>query len=313
MKRILLLLLGAALISGAGWLLSHRPPEPPHVSGTIEVDEAHIASRYGGRIEKLDAQEGALLQPGQPVVELEAAELHAHRDYLAALLLELEHGPRTNEIAAAQSDWQALTAQLVSASADAQRARELVTEKIISDAEVQTTLSRAAALEQSAQAARKRYELLVEGTRPERIQQARAQLAELDTQLHEMQITAPSHCVLETLSVRVGDVVPPNHEVATLVLTDHLWVHVYVPELWLSQIQLRQAVTVQCDGRDGKFTGTVEQINRQAEFTPRNVQTVDDRIRQVFGIKVRLPSDTGVLKAGMSVDVFFPQVPRAPE
>jgi len=313
MKRILLLLLVVALISGAGWLLSHRPTESPSVSGTIEVDEAHIASRYGGRIEKLDAQEGDLLQPGQPVVELDAAELHAHRDYLAALLLELEHGPRTNEIDAAKSDWQAVTAQLVSASADAKRARELVAEKIISDSELQTTISRAATLEQSAQAARKRYELLVEGTRPERIQQAQAQLAELDTQLREMRIVAPSNCVLETLSVRVGDVLPPNHEVATLLLPDHLWVRVYVPELWLSQIQLHEPVTVQCDSGNRMFTGTVEQINRQAEFTPRNVQTVDDRIRQVFGIKVRLPSDTGVLKAGMSVDVVFPHVPPVPK
>ena len=313
MKRVLLLLLVVALISGAGWLLSHRPVESPSVSGTIEVDEVHIASRYGGRIEKLDAQEGDLLQPDQPVVDLDAAELHAHRDYLAALLLELEHGPRTNEIDAARSDWQALTAQLVSASADAKRARELVAEKIISDSELQTTLSRTAALEQSAQAAQKRYALLVEGTRPERIEQARAQLAELDTQLREMRIVAPSYCVLETLSVRVGDVVPPNHEVATLLLTDHLWVRVYVPELWLSPIQLHAPVTVQCDGGNRTFTGTVEQINRQAEFTPRNVQTVDDRIRQVFGIKVRLPSDTGVLKAGMSVDVVFPHVPPVPK
>ena len=119
--------------------------------------------------------------------------------------------------------------------------------------------------------------------------------------------------MLETLSAKVGDVVPPNHEVATLLLTDHLWVRVYVPELWLSQIQLQQPVGVRCDGSQSKFTGTVEQINRQAEFTPRNVQTVADRIRQVFGIKVRLPSETDALKAGMTVDVFFPSVPPPPQ
>ena len=315
MKRVWLLLLVVALIGEAGWLLSRRPAVLPSVSGTIEVDEVHIASRYGGRIEQLFAQEGDTLRPGQPVVELEAAELHARRDYLAALWLELEHGPRTNEIAAAKSDWQALTAQLVSANADADRARDLQTRKIkiISESEMQSMISHAAALEQSAAAARQRYALLVEGTRPERLDQARAQLAELDTQLREMRIVAPTNCVLETLSVKVGDVLPPNHEVATLLLTGHLWVHVYVPELWLSQIQLGQTVAVQCDGSHRQFTGTVEQIHRQAEFTPRNVQTVDDRIRQVFGIKVRLPSDTGVLKAGMAVDVLFPNVPTAPQ
>ena len=315
MKRVLLLLLVVALIGGAGWLLSRRPPVLPSVSGTIEVDEAHIASRYGGRIEKLFAQEGDLLRPGQPVVELDAAELHAHRDYLAAQLLELEHGPRTNEIAAAKSDWQALTAQLVSANADADRARDLQTRKIkiISESEMQAMISRAEALQQNAAAARQRYELLVEGTRPEQIDQSRAQLAELDTQLREMRVVAPSNSVLETLSVKVGDVLPANHEVATLLLTDHLWVRVYVPELWLSQIHLGETVAVQCDGCTGKFTGTVEQINRQAEFTPRNVQTVDDRIRQVLGVKVRLPSESGTLKAGMAVDVLFPNVPAKPQ
>jgi hypothetical protein len=63
---------------------------------------------------------------------------------------------------------------------------------------------------------------------------------------------------------------------------------------------------------DREFDGIVEQINRQAEFTPRNVQTADDRVRQVFGVKVRLPTDTGVLRAGMSVDVLFPNVPPPP-
>ena len=57
----------------------------------------------------------------------------------------------------------------------------------------------------------------------------------------------------------------------------------------------------------------VEQINRAAEFTPRNVQTVEDRVRQGFGVKVRLPSDTAKLRAGMSVDVFFPNVPAFPK
>ena len=100
---------------------------------------------------------------------------------------------------------------------------------------------------------------------------------------------------------------------ATLLYTQHLWVRVYVPEPWLGSIQLGQPVNVRSDSTRDGFTGTIEQINRQAEFTPRNVQTVEDRIRQVFGVKVRLPNDTGKLRAGMSVDVFFPGVPRMPK
>jgi multidrug resistance efflux pump len=82
-----------------------------------------------------------------------------------------------------------------------------------------------------------------------------------------------------------------------------------VPELWLSHIAVGDKVRVRADGIGREFTGVVEQINRQAEFTPRNVQTVDERIRQVFGIKIRLPADTGALRPGMSVDVDFPGLP----
>ncbi|PYL03051.1 MAG: secretion protein HylD, partial [Verrucomicrobia bacterium] len=102
---------------------------------------------------------------------------------------------------------------------------------------------------------------------------------------------------------------PFNQEVATLLLTGHLWVRVYVPESWLGLIKLGGHVRVRVDSFPGKdFDGVVEQINRQAEFTPRNVQTVADRIKQVFGVKVRLPSDDDRLRAGMAADVYFPNV-----
>jgi multidrug resistance efflux pump len=108
-------------------------------------------------------------------------------------------------------------------------------------------------------------------------------------------------------------VLAANREVATLLLPQHLWVRVYIPETWLGMVRLGQTVTVRTDSSREVFQGAIEQINRQAEFTPRNVQTVEDRIRQVFGVKVRLPSDTGKLRAGMSVDVSFPNVPPPPK
>lgn len=142
-----------------------------------------------------------------------------------------------------------------------------------------------------------------------RITQARAQLADIDAQLAEMQVLAPSDSVLEILSVRVGDVLPPNREVATLILPQLLWVRVYVPEPWLGLIKVGDSVQVRVDSfRDKDFSGVVEQINRQAEFTPRNVQTVEDRIRQVFGVKIRLQNPEEKLRAGMSADVVFPNV-----
>jgi len=284
----------------------------PSASGTIDADEVHVASRYGGRVEKVLAQEGDTLKSGQPLVELDAAELKARRDQAAALLAELEAGPRKEEIEAAKHDWESLAADLELARADAKRADELFANKTIAETEHDRAVRRAEAVAKSVAAARSRYDLLLAGTRPERLAQARAQLAEIEAQLREMHIVAPGDSTLEVLSVKVGDVLAPNREVATLVLPQHLWVRVYVPEPWLGHLKLNGPVKVRVDSfPDKEFQGTIEQIARAAEFTPRNVQTVEERIKQVFGVKVRLDNHDGLLRAGMSADVFFPDLPAS--
>jgi multidrug resistance efflux pump len=293
----------ALLVGGCG---ADDPSRASSVSGTIETDEVRAASRYGGRVEKVLAAEGDSLKPGQAIVELDAAELRAKRDQAAAQLAELEAGPRKEEIDAAKHDWEARVTEADQARVDAKRADDLFVQKTISDTEHDQALTRALTLDKNVAAAKSRYDLLLAGTRAERIAQARAQLAELDAQLREMNIAAPSDCVLEVLSVKIGDVLAPNQDAATLLLTNHLWVRVYVPEPWLGHIQLGEKVAVRVDSDPGKdFSGVVEQIARAAEFTPRNVQTVGERIKQVFGIKVRLDNPEGKLRAGMAADVTF--------
>lgn len=281
------------------------------VSGTIETDEVRVASRYGGRVEKLLVQEGDTLKPGQAIADLDAAELRARRDQAAAQLAEFEAGARKEEIAAAKHDWEALAADLEKARVDLRRAEQLFAEKTISPTEHDQAVTRVQTLENNVAAAKSRYDLLVAGTRPERIAQARAQLAEIDAQLREMKIVAPSDCVVEVLSVKVGDVLAQNREIATLLLVEHLWVRVYVPEPWLGHIRVGESVNVRVDSDPNTdFQGTVEQIAREAEFTPRNVQTIGERIKQVFGIKIRLDNRQGKLRAGMAADVTFPNVPK---
>ena len=298
----------ALLIGGCAADDSSRPRS---VSGTIETDEVRAASRYGGRVEKILAAEGDSLKPGQAIVELDAAELRAKRDQAAAQLAESEAGPRKEEIDAAKHDWEARVAEADQARMDAKRADDLFAQKTISDTEHDQTVTRARTLDKNVAAAKSRYDLLLAGTRAERLAQARAQLAELDAQLREMKIAAPSDCVLEVLSVKVGDVLAPNQDAATLLLTNRLWVRVYVPEPWLGHIPLGEKVAVRVDSDPGNdFSGVVEQIARAAEFTPRNVQTVGERIKQVFGIKVRLDNREGKLRAGMAADVTFPSAPK---
>lgn len=255
------------------------------VSGTIEVDEAHVGPRSGGRVEKILAQEGDRLHEGQVIVQLDASELRARRDLATA------------QIDTAVHDADAQEAQLVFLRDDARRQQDLLQRRVVSATDAERADSAAKTQEKNVAAAKMR------------VAQARAQLADIDSQLAEMQVIAPADSILEVLSVKVGDVLPANHEVATLLLTGHLWVRVYVPESWLGLIKLGEQVRVRVDSfPHTDFEGVVEQINRQAEFTPRNVQTVADRIKQVFGVKVRLPSDDDRLRAGMAADVYFPRV-----
>jgi HlyD family secretion protein len=255
------------------------------VSGTIEVDEAHVGPRMAGRVEKIFAQEGDRLKEGQMIAQLEARELRARRDLAAA------------QIDTALRDVDASAAQLEFLRADAKRQKDLLARKVVSPNDAERADSASKTQEKSLEAAQMK------------VIQARAQLADIEAQLKEMQVVAPAESILEVLNVKVGDVLPPNGEVATLLLPQHLWVRVYVPEPWLGHIKIGDQVRIRVDSFPGKdFPGVVEQVNRQAEFTPRNVQTVEDRIRQVFGVKIRLPNDDDHLRAGMAADVYFPNV-----
>jgi len=275
-------------------------------TGTIETDEIRVGSRYGGRVEMISAWEGDTLTNGQMVVALDAAELQAQRDRAAAMLAEMKAGPRREEIVAAKQDWEAVVAELEFARAEAKRSNELGDQKAISQTDRERAVSRAASLEKSAAAAKSRYDLLKAGTRPEQIAQAAAALAEIEARLREMQVLAPTNSVLEVLHVRKGDVLAPNQPVATLIVPQRIWVRVYVPETMLGGLKLGQEVSVRVDSFPNRqFPGRIEQINRAAEFTPRNVQTAAERIKQVFGIKIGLDNSEGLLRAGMGAEAIF--------
>jgi HlyD family secretion protein len=277
--------LAIATLCLVGWALTNCRHPTDTVSGTIEVDEVHVGPRSPGRVEKIFAQEGDRLRAGQPIVQLEASELRARRDLAAA------------QIETAIHDADSQTAQLEFLRDDSRRQQDLLRRRVVSPNDAEKAGSAARAQEKNAAAAQMR------------VTQARAQLADIDAQLAEMSVKAPTDSILEVLTVKVGDVLPANREVATLLLPEHLWVRVYVPEPWLGLIKVGDQVQVRVDSFPGKnFPGTVEQINRQAEFTPRNVQTVEDRIRQVFGVKIRLPNGDEHLRAGMAADVYFPNV-----
>jgi multidrug resistance efflux pump len=123
-------------------------------------------------------------------------------------------------------------------------------------------------------------------------------------QLAEAEVRSPAHALAEVVSVRPGDLLTPNQPVARLLELDQIWVRIYVPEPQLGQVRVGQRARVKVDTfPDRAFDGVVEQINAQGEFTPRNIQSRDERNHQVFGVKIRIDNREGVIKSGMAADV----------
>jgi HlyD family secretion protein len=158
-------------------------------------------------------------------------------------------------------------------------------------------------------------DLLIAGTRQEEIDEARAQvaqltakLAEIDVMRRERTVYAPEKSVVEVVMVRPGDIAAPNKPVVLVLRADDLWVKAYISEVELGRIKVGQKVAVTIDTFPGKrFEGEVTYISPESEFTPRNVQTIDERRHQVFAIKVRVADPQGVFKAGMAADVWLPK------
>ena len=244
--------------------------------------------------------------------------------------------PRPEEVAQARAEVAAAEADLAFAEAQYRRFEDLFTDGAISAAERDNARSRRDADRAKVASLRERLRALETGSRPEDIgaaegrfkeaeaartlvekgpreeeirqaraalQAARARLQVIEAQLAEMVVVSPADAVVEVFDARPGNLVAPNKPLATLIEPE-LWVRVYVPESQIGRLRLGQEVAVRVDSFPGRrFRGVVEQINRRAEFTPRNVQTPEERVNQVFGVKVRLDNREGLLRAGMAADV----------
>jgi HlyD family secretion protein len=152
-----------------------------------------------------------------------------------------------------------------------------------------------------AQATLEKFE---KGNRREDIEQAKAAFAYDQARFRERQVIAPSAAIVEVLDVRPGDLIAPNTPVATLLEKDQIYVRIYIPETEYGRIKLGQKAEIRVDSFPNTvFAGAVEQINQQAEFLPRNVQTREERVHQVFGVKIRIDDPAGRVLAGMAADV----------
>jgi len=147
-------------------------------------------------------------------------------------------------------------------------------------------------------------EKLEHGNRREDVDLAKAGLSYDEARFRERQVVAPSAATVEVLDVRPGDLIAPNTPVATLLEKDQIYVRIYIPETEIGRVKVGQKAEVRVDSfPKTAFDGVVEQINQQAEFLPRNVQTREERVHQLFGIKIRINDPAGRVLAGMAADV----------
>ncbi len=140
---------------------------------------------------------------------------------------------------------------------------------------------------------------------------ARSALAALDVQLEKLSLTAPISGLVLERSAHVGEVAMPGVPLLTIADLGNVTLTIYVPEDRVGKVQLGQPVSVTVDAYPYRvFTGTVAFVSSQAEFTPKNVQTKEERVSMVFAVKVELANPDHALKPGMPADALVPEIIR---
>lgn len=310
------------------------PVTSARVSGQVEATEVQVAPEVGGRILEIPVAEGDRVKQGDVLarldtrdVELALQRARAERDQAAAQLRLLQAGSRAEDIrqaeaqlAAATSDGMAAETDLAAAEADLQRFEKLLQSNSGSQKQRDDAATRRDVAAQRLAAARARAVAAVEGVRKlkagarrEEIDAARARVVAVEAQIAALEksradatVVAPIAGVVSERLLDPGESAAPRMPVAVVTDLDHAWAEVFIDGPQLPRIKLGQEAQVFTDAGGPGIPGTVSFISSKAEFTPRNVQTAEDRSRLVYRLKISVDNRQGVLKQGMPVEAEIP-------
>jgi HlyD family secretion protein len=290
-----------------------------HASGHIEATEVRLASKVGGQLIEAPFEEGDHVSQGDVVARLETidAELRLARARAVAgsadaQLRLLLAGSRAEDLRRAEDQLGQARAELEAAARDFDRLdglaeRGSTTVKARDDAATRREIAQRAVA-----AARAQLDKLVSGPRSQEIEAARAQRAaaeaEVDAirqQIADATVLAPRAGVLVERVAEPGEILPPGAVIAVLVDLARPWLDVWVGEPSLARIRFGDPVEVRVDGHEQSLEGTVAYISDVAEFTPKNVQTPEERAKLVFRVKIALDNREGLFKPGMPADAWF--------
>jgi membrane fusion protein YbhG len=304
----------------------HREAKDPNLrvaSGHVEATDVRISTKIGGRLQAFALQEGDAVQPGQELaridttdVELALRQARAEQRQAAAELALRIAGPTREEIAQAAAQVAQAQADLDGAQKDLDRMQGLLdsgsgTTKSRDDATTRTEMATARLA-----GAREALARLKAGTRPEEIAAARARLAatdariaQLEQQMKDAVVTSPVGGVVTEKIAEAGELLQAGAGLAVITDLTDAWLTVYVGEPDLGKIRIGQTADVVTDdgqSRQGKITF----IAPQAEFTPKNAQTRDERVKLVYKVKVGLDNHDGLFKPGMPAEARLQLAPQ---
>ncbi|HEX2679662.1 MAG TPA: efflux RND transporter periplasmic adaptor subunit [Candidatus Dormibacteraeota bacterium] len=321
-RRVIAIATAVPVLAVAVWFLALRGNAADGVldaSGTVEATDAQLGFQAAGRIDTILVREGDRVTAGQELARLDQAELKARRRQAAAqlaaaqaALTELERGSRPEEVQQARDQLAAANQRLADAERDLDRTKRLfdggaVSREALDKAQLGFDVAQAQR-DQAAQA----FQLLQAGPRPERIEAQRAAVAaaqgtvqQIDVLLANAAIRAPFNGVVTVKDREIGETVSPGAPVLTVTNLNDRWVRIYIPETQIGAVHLGRAATITADTYKGKtYGGQVSFIASEAEFTPKNVQTKDERVKLVYAVKVRITGDPRYdLKPGIPADV----------
>jgi len=288
--------------------------------GTVEATEADLGFMTAGRVAEVDVREGDRVDSGRILARLDQSELQARRRAAAAqavaaraVLDELLAGSRTEEIAQARAALRAAERRLTNASEDLERAKTLFAGGAVSRQQLDAQETAYEVARSDAERAKEQVELVTSGPRAERIAAQRASVAQADAAVHQVDalldysvVRAPFAGIITQRDREPGEAVSAGVPVVTLLNPADRWVRIYLSEAVVGRIHIGDSATITTDASDRSYDGQVSFIASEAEFTPRNVQTTEERVKLVYQVRVRIVGDQALdLKSGVPADVHL--------
>jgi HlyD family secretion protein len=286
-------------------------------TGTIEAIEVRVSAKVGGNVSDLRVSEGTAVAEGDTIAVLDYAtyavqlrQAMAGVELAEAQLDLMLKGARDEDIRTAEEGVRQAEAALSIAREDYRRMSNLfdassISRKQLDDAEARFTVASA-----QFNASRENLQKLLQFSRPEEIRAQRARLSQatatadlFEKNIHDSYIVAPVSGVVTQKAIERGELARPGSPVVVISKLDTVRLTIYLKTSDVGRIRLGQEVDITIDAfPDRVFGGTITYISPSAEFTPRNIQTKDERVKQVFGVRVEIPNPEGVLKPGLPAD-----------